>query len=301
MVQRSGADEIVECELSHVLVRVKIAGGWGKTMMPGAYTYEKGKARSHDPVPPRSSKAFATKPRCGKAEMSWRLARLDIEAALSAEPPADCGPFPAAPAAAASSFFLGLKQRFCSDEELVDQSQNGNADALGQLFGRHSPLLFAIARRILRSDTDAEDAVQQIFLDVFRSIRQFDPEKGTFKTWLLMFAYHRTFNSRRSQIARRLFDTDPLEEGLPGLRAPDDEGSRTENSILVSQVLESLQPRQRRTIELVYYEGLTAEEVSIRTGESVRVVRHNLYRGLDKLRKAFRTGVISPLGGGKVR
>jgi RNA polymerase sigma-70 factor (ECF subfamily) len=64
-------------------------------------------------------------------------------------------------------------------------------------------------------------------------------------------------------------------------------------SVLVEQVLSALQPRQRRTIELVYYEGLTAEEVSKRTGESVRVVRHNLYRGLEKLRKAFCANVSS--------
>jgi RNA polymerase sigma-70 factor, ECF subfamily len=231
--------------------------------------------------------------------MTWRVARLNIEAALAPETAAECERVPAAPPAAESSFLCGLKQRFCSDEELADQLQSGNADALAVLFRRHSPLLFGVARRILRSDTEAEDAVQQIFLDVFRSIHQFDPEKGTFKTWLLMFAYHRTFNSRRSQIANRFFDTDPLEEGLPGLRAPDRERSTAETNILVAQVLKSLQPRQRRTIELVYYEGLTAEEVSSKTGESVRVVRHNLYRGLDKLRKAFRTGVNKPLRKGE--
>jgi RNA polymerase sigma-70 factor (ECF subfamily) len=149
-------------------------------------------------------------------------------------------------------------------------------------------LAFAISRRVLRNDSEAEDAVQQIFLDVFRSIHQFDPEKGTFKTWLLMFAYHRTFNCRRSQIANRFFEIDPLEEEFSGLTRTPCGQSATENSVLVGQVLKSLQPRQRRTIELVYYEGLTAEEVSLKTGESVRVVRHNLYRGLDKLRKAFR-------------
>jgi RNA polymerase sigma-70 factor (ECF subfamily) len=109
-----------------------------------------------------------------------------------------------------------------------------------------------------------------------------------------MFAYHRTFNSRRSQIANRFFDTDPLEESVSGMRAPESERSTAENSILVAQVLRGLQPRQRRTIELVYYEGLTAEEVANKTGESARVVRHNLYRGLDKLRKAFHTGVRKP-------
>jgi len=231
--------------------------------------------------------------------MTWRVARLEIEAALVPGTEAPFGRVSAAPPVEESSFLSALKQRFCSDEELADQLQSGNAEALAVLFRRHSPLVFGIARRILRSDTEAEDAVQQIFLDVFRSIHQFNLEKGTFKTWLLMFAYHRTFNSRRSQIANRFFDTDPLEEGLSGLWPSVRERSTVENSILVAQVLKSLQPRQRRTIELVYYEGLTAEEVSSKTGESVRVVRHNLYRGLEKLRKAFSARVCKPLAKGE--
>jgi RNA polymerase sigma-70 factor (ECF subfamily) len=220
--------------------------------------------------------------------MTWRIARLDIEAALASQAEADFGSVSVGPPAAENSLLSLLKQRFSSDEELADQLQSGNADALAVLFKRHSPVVFGIARRILRSDSEAEDAVQQIFLDVFRSIHQFNSEKATFKTWLLMFTYHRTFNRRRSQIANRFFDTDPLEEAFSALPSTHGECSTAENSILVAQVLKSLQPRQRRTIELIYYEGLTAEEVSSKTGESVRVVRHNLYRGLDKLRKAFR-------------
>ncbi len=215
---------------------------------------------------------------------------MDIEAILAPEAKAEVRRV----ADTRRAFLSGLKQGFLSDEELAEQLRSGDADALAVLFKRHGGLLFGIARRILRSDAEAEDAVQQIFFDVFRSIHQFDPEKGSFKRWLLMFAYHRTFNSRRSQIANRFFDSDPLEEGAPGLRSPAGERSPAENGILVEQVLKSLQTRQRRTIELVYYEGLTAEEISVRTGESVRVVRHNLYRGLDKLRKAFRTDAAQP-------
>jgi RNA polymerase sigma-70 factor (ECF subfamily) len=184
-----------------------------------------------------------------------------------------------------TSLFAFVKQEFSSDETLAAQLQSGNADALTVLFKRHSSLLFAIARRILRNDAEAEDAVQQIFLDVYRSIQQFDAEKGTFKTWLLMFTYQRTFNSHRTQHANRFYDTYPLDSIHEPRIARD---SVAENRILVEQVLRALQPRQRRTIELIYYEGLTAEEIAQRTGESVRVVRHNLYRGLDKLRKAFR-------------
>jgi RNA polymerase sigma-70 factor, ECF subfamily len=219
--------------------------------------------------------------------MMWRIARLDPDGALAPEADGGFEEILASAPASETSLFSRFRQHLCSDEYLADQLQGGNGEALAVLFKRHSPLLFGIARRVLRNDSEAEDAVQQIFLDVFRSIHQFDPEKGPFKTWLLMFAYHRTFNCRRSQLANRFFQTDPLEDKLPELHQPASSQSAAENSVLVSQVLKSLQPRQRRTIELVYYEGLTAEEISLKTGESVRVVRHNLYRGLDKLRKAF--------------
>ena len=220
--------------------------------------------------------------------MTWRIARAHSDlGALTPDTAVDPRAGSAVSRAGERSLLSGLRQSFTSDEELAEQLQSGESDALGVLFKRHSGLLFGIARRILRNDTDAEDAVQQIFLDVFRSIHQFDREKGKFKTWLLMFAYHRTFNSRRSQISNRVFNTDPLEENLLGSPARYRDYSPVENSILSAQLLESLNPHQRRTIELVYYEGLTPEEIATKTGDSVRVVRHNLYRGLEKLRKVL--------------
>ncbi len=226
--------------------------------------------------------------------MSSRIARL----VFGAVPPREAAAFPEACVSDARSgvtpagiFFLGaLRQKFLTDEALASALQSGNADALTVLFERHASSLYRIARRILRNEAEAEDAVQQIFLDVFRSIQQFDPEKGGFKTWLLLFAFQRISNCRRSLAANRFFDTDPFDELLPAVFPLTERPfgySLPEASVLVEQVLSALQPRQRRTIELVYYEGLTAEEVSIRTGETVRVVRHNLYRGLEKIRKAF--------------
>jgi RNA polymerase sigma-70 factor, ECF subfamily len=171
-----------------------------------------------------------------------------------------------------------------SDETLAEHLQNGNADALTHLFERYSPLLYAIARRILRNGAEAEDAVQLIFLDVFRSIRQYDPQKGEFRTWLLMFGYQRILNCRRALVAKRFFDSDPFEESFAAWFQDVPGYSLADTSLLIEQVMSQLQPRQRRTIELIYYEGLTAREAAQRTGETVRVVRHNLYRGLQKLR-----------------
>ena len=193
-----------------------------------------------------------------------------------------------------------LRHKLLSDEALVEHLQSGRADALTVLFERHSPLLFAIARRILRNRAEAEDAVQQIFLDVFRSIQQFDPKRGEFKTWLLMFGYQRILNCRRRLVSHRFFDTTSFDELLPAACSErPTEYSPAEASVLVEQVLSHLQPRQRRTIELIYYEGLTADEVALRTGETVRVVRHNLYRGLEKLRKALERGESRMAGGAR--
>jgi RNA polymerase sigma-70 factor (ECF subfamily) len=196
--------------------------------------------------------------------------------------------------APAPSLLSQLRRKLVSDEALAEHLQSGRADALTVLFERHSSLLFAIARRILRNRAEAEDAVQQIFLDVFRSIHQFDPKKGEFKTWLLMFGYQRILNCRRRLVSSRFFDTGSFDELLPDLPYCSERPagySPVEAGVLVEQGLSLLQPRQRRTIELVYYEGLTAEEVSLRTGETVRVVRHNLYRGLEKLRQALGRGL----------
>lgn len=223
--------------------------------------------------------------------MTWRAARL-VFGSLPAGTVGFGDAIDDAPATITSngtSLLSELRQRLLSDEALAENLQSGDADALTVLFERHGPRLLGVARRILRNDAEAEDAVQQVFLDIFRSIQQFDPEKGAFKTWLFMFGYQRIFNCRRSLAANRFFDSDPFDEFLPGLaREPERSSSFSlaETAVLIEQALSSLQPRQRRTIELVYYEGLTAEEVSVRTGETVRVVRHNLYRGLEKLRRA---------------
>jgi RNA polymerase sigma-70 factor (ECF subfamily) len=224
--------------------------------------------------------------------VSSRIAKLVFGPvpARAADFPEACISDAVGSAPAGLSLIGQLRQKFLPDEALVKELQGGNADALTVLFERHAARLFSLARRILRNQAEAEDAVQQIFLDVFRSIQQFKPEKGSFKTWLLLFAYQRILNCRRSLAASRFFDTDPFDELLPEVFPPADRPrgySLPEASVLIEQVLSALQPRQRRTIELVYDEGLTAEEVSARTGETVRVVRHNLYRGLERLRKVF--------------
>jgi RNA polymerase sigma-70 factor (ECF subfamily) len=104
---------------------------------------------------------------------------------------------------------------------------------------------------------------------------------------LLMFAHCRFIDRWRRLQSNRYYDSETYDEVSEALEAAH---QRTfpflpaEMLYLVEEALQRIKPQQRRTIELVYYSGMTAEEISKTTGESVRVVRHNLYRGLEKMR-----------------
>ena len=191
----------------------------------------------------------------------------------------------------AAVFLSPSRLRALTDEDLMAALRMGCNDALAVLFERHSALVFRIARAILHDDGEAEETVQKVFLDIFRAVNQFNPDRGTFKTWLLQYAYHRSIDRRQHLQSNRFYSRDELDELMPAdlfsgpghlLCLPPQEVV-----FLVGQVLATLESRQRRVIELTYFEGLTAEEVATKTGDSASSVRHNLYRGLAKLRSVL--------------
>lgn len=190
-----------------------------------------------------------------------------------------------------------IAHHLCSDEDLVVRLSRGETEALTVLFDRHSGLVFRIARRIVRDDAEAEDAVQQVFLDLFRSVAKFDPARGSFKVWLLMYAYHRALNHRRGLRAARFYELEDIEAVLRSAPGVETRGpspfQAAEAAHLVGELLGRIQPRQRRVIELVYYEGCTAEEIAALTGDSPAVVRHSLYRGMDKICSLVKNGAGS--------
>jgi RNA polymerase sigma-70 factor (ECF subfamily) len=97
----------------------------------------------------------------------------------------------------AALFLSPSRLRSLSDEDLMAALRMGCNDALAVLFERHSALVFRIARAILHDDGEAEETVQKVFLDIFRAVNQFNPDRGTFKTWLLQYAYHRSIDRRQ--------------------------------------------------------------------------------------------------------
>lgn len=187
--------------------------------------------------------------------------------------------------------FSPSRLRELTDEELMSALCGGVNDALAVLFERHSALVFHVARAILRDDGEAEETVQRVFLDIYQARSQYSSDRGAFLSWLRQYAYHRSLD-RRSHLQRNHFykhgDINDLTiaelfHGAANVLT----STPQELACLVEQMLATLEPRQRKVIEMTYFEGLTAIEIAEKTGESASAVRNHLYRGLAKLRSSL--------------
>jgi RNA polymerase sigma-70 factor, ECF subfamily len=177
--------------------------------------------------------------------------------------------------------------KLLTDDQLMVQLQEGVNDALAVLFERYHRLVFSIALKIIRDRSEAEDVTQNVFLEIYSSVAQFDPCKGTLKVWLLQYAYHRAFNWKSYLNRRNFYNQEGIENLDPAFCGQFFTGGKYapgELQRLMQQGLASLGAPQKRVIELANYEGLSMKEIANKTGDSLSNVRHHYYRGLEKLR-----------------
>src|SRR5579863_2835421 len=158
--------------------------------------------------------------------------------------------------------YLSADLRELSDEQLIESIVAGRQDALAVLFDRYHRLVFSVAIRIVRDPGEAEEVVQTVFLDLFRAAANFDPMKGMLKVWILQYAYHRALHRKRHLVANHFYRWEDIEAAIEiGSHRALSPG-RPETLRLAEEMLGKLKPRQRRVMELTYFEGLTAEEIA---------------------------------------
>jgi RNA polymerase sigma-70 factor (ECF subfamily) len=180
------------------------------------------------------------------------------------------------------------------DAGLVARVAAGCGESFGVLFQRHASFVYRIAHRILRDQDEAEETMHDVFLDLHRTAYQFDQSKGSFKSWLLQFVYHRTFDRRRRLQARHFYDLARLDELLttalvnepmrPLCLAPQ------EMTCLTEELFATLEEPERNVCELRLIHGLTIKQIMKQTGDSFSVVRRYFYVGRAKLRSLVRDG-----------
>jgi RNA polymerase sigma-70 factor (ECF subfamily) len=196
------------------------------------------------------------------------------------------GPDPTASAAFAVS---AIRIRNMSDEEVMERLCQGHPDALAMLFDRFHRLVLKIALKILRDSGEAEDVMQDIFFEIYNKASQFDPARGTAKTWILQYAYHRSITRRQYLTLRNFYDRQRMtEEDVVEANWPDFSWQGLtfqEWRRVIEQGLATLNEKQRKTIELACFHGLLLTDIAERMKESLANVRHHYYRGLQSLRK----------------
>ena len=179
-----------------------------------------------------------------------------------------------------------------SDWSLLARVVKKDEAALAALYDRYSRLVFAEASRILRDKGAAEEILQDIFYQVWRTAEKFDPQRGSLPGWLLVVTRNRAISKLRR---RSTTGDDELNENAVASTI-NLESTASQNQLLgrVRGAMESLPEGQREAIELAYFEGMTHSEIASRTGEALGTVKTRIRSALEVLRRAV--GFTNPGG-----
>jgi len=171
---------------------------------------------------------------------------------------------------------------------ILERVSKGQQGAVQECIDRYGGLVWSLARRLSANPSDAEDAVQEIFLDLWRSAPRFDPSVAAEATFVAMIARRRLIDRSRRAGLRAMPSLDAGESN----EGPGDDRPRPEVSAEVGEdaeraalALESLKPEQQRVLRLSIYHGLSHERIAETTGMPLGTVKTHVRRGLIRLRE----------------
>ena len=177
-----------------------------------------------------------------------------------------------------------------ADINVVQRLAAGDRDAVAELYDRHAARVMGLALRIVRNSSDAEDVVQEVFSQAWRTAPNYQPARGTVAGWLLMMARTRAIDRLRSRQSRRDAVDGPELDGLPADVAPVSEQLiASQQTARVREAMMTLPVEQRTALELAYFEGLTQTEIAERTQTPLGTVKTRIRTALTSLRRSVRS------------
>ncbi len=175
-----------------------------------------------------------------------------------------------------------------TDEEIFEAFQRGDVAALGTIYDRYGLLVYRLVYRMLNNSQEAEDLTQEIFLSL--QVRpNYNPQRSSFYTYLIMLTRSRTIDRLRSQRSQGRFfrDVGKMKDSIGKQNAytPMEIASTNERVSQIRNALKQLSTNQRQVLELSYYEGLSQSEIAERLNLPLGTVKTHSRRGLLQLRK----------------
>jgi RNA polymerase sigma-70 factor, ECF subfamily len=174
-------------------------------------------------------------------------------------------------------------------QAILKRIAEGDQDAVQDCLKAYGGLVWSLARRMLRNTDEAEDAVQEIFVDVWKNAARFDPAQASETTFVAMIARRRLIDKIR--FSQRRLAPDSLEDIL----AEPAGSSGKEMQLLVEgqeafKALEELRPEQRQVLQLSIIHGLSHQEIAEATGMPLGTVKTHARRGLLQARELLGYG-----------
>jgi RNA polymerase sigma-70 factor (ECF subfamily) len=161
--------------------------------------------------------------------------------------------------------------------------------AFEELYTRYSNILYATAMKFLKEDADAQDVVQDVFIQIWDKAKLYDPAKGKPLTWALTMTRNRSIDRIRA-IQRRTrlrddFEKETVADESAGIREALSGVDASERTQILRDAVARLSPEQRKVIDLAFFGGLTQSEIADRLGEPLGTVKARARRGLMKLKE----------------
>jgi RNA polymerase sigma-70 factor (ECF subfamily) len=179
------------------------------------------------------------------------------------------------------------------DPALLGRIAKGDQQAFSQLYDHSSALLYTVALRILGSRDEADELLQDVYLEVWRKVARYDVGRGTPVAWLITLTRSRAIDRLRARAARGQHVTTSLDNSPVGHMAdmgpsPFETQADQELRMAVGTAITSLPTAQQQAIELAYYEGLSHNEIASRLNQPLGTVKTRIKLGMSKLRDTLR-------------
>jgi RNA polymerase sigma-70 factor, ECF subfamily len=171
-----------------------------------------------------------------------------------------------------------------TDWSLLARIGQKDEEALSALYDRYSGLVYSEAKRILRDAGAAEEILQDLFYQVWRTSERFDPAKGSLAGWLLVAARNRAI----SKLRRKTGIGEELDENAVRLKI-DAESHAAQQLLLdkVKTVMGSLPEGQREALECAYFEGMSHSEIAQKTGQPLGTVKTRIRSAMEALKRVL--------------
>lgn len=175
-----------------------------------------------------------------------------------------------------------------SDDELAIAVCDGSNAALSIVISRYRGIVHRVARQFLSDNGEAEEVVQQVFVEVFNNIKTFDATKGTFKSWLLKRATLRALDRFRQLQSQGIYEWTPISEEQSEIQDSTEVlgMTRPETVRLVEQLITGLPLKQQSLVRMRFFRGMSLKEIQEEMDEPMSVILRLLYDAIRQMRSA---------------